>query len=144
MKKILINFRSRLPVFALLPALLLLPSACSIHRPEIQQGNIITDDMIAKLQPGMTRRQVVFVLGTPTIRDPFHRDRWDYVYSLDAGEDGSVIRRRHLVLYFNKDDTLQRHTLSGASDTANSDATNSDATTGGDAAAGASDRGEQE
>ena len=58
----------------------LLVSACgplSPYRADVQQGNVVTQDMIAKLQPGMTRSQVRFALGTPLIVDPFRQDRWD-------------------------------------------------------------------
>jgi len=77
----------------------------SPYRIDIQQGNVVTQDMVAKLKPGMTRQQVRFVLGTPPIVDPFHPDRWDYVYYLNRG--GKVIEHRRLVLLFNGD-TLKR------------------------------------
>jgi outer membrane protein assembly factor BamE len=68
------------------------------HRIEIQQGNVVTQDMIAKLKPGMTRQQVRFVMGTPPIVDPFRSDRWDYVYYLKKGDE--IIQHRRLVLLF--------------------------------------------
>ncbi len=52
-----------------------------VYRITIQQGNVITQEMIDQLKPGMTKRQVRFVLGTPLIDDPFVLDRWDYYYS---------------------------------------------------------------
>lgn len=54
-----------------------------MHVVDIQQGTIITPEMVAQLKPGMTRSQVRFVMGTPTIGDPFHQSRWDYIYTLD-------------------------------------------------------------
>ena len=54
-------------------------SAC-VYRPDIKQGNFLKPDMVAQVKPGMTEAQVRFVLGPPMIRDPFHPDRWDYVY----------------------------------------------------------------
>src|SRR3989338_447095 len=68
-------------------------SACSIpslqfpgvYKIDIQQGNIITQEMIDQLRPGMTKRQVIFVMGAPVVRDPFDQDRWDYVYSYQPG-----------------------------------------------------------
>ena len=54
-------------------------SAC-VYRPDIKQGNFLKPNMIAQVKPGMTEAQVRFVLGPPMIRDPFHPDRWDYVY----------------------------------------------------------------
>lgn len=50
------------------------------YRPDVQQGNWITSDEVAQLQPGMTREQVKFILGTPTLQDVFRTDRWDYPY----------------------------------------------------------------
>ncbi|MGH8641543.1 MAG: outer membrane protein assembly factor BamE [Burkholderiales bacterium] len=84
----------------------LLVSACDLltpYRAEIQQGNVVTQEMIAKLQPGMTRSQVRFALGTPLVVDPFRKDRWDYVYMLM--KQGEVKERRRIVVVF-KDDTL--------------------------------------
>jgi len=72
---------------AALIAVLLL-SACGVpripgltpYKPEIQQGNYISQELIAQVKPGMTREQVRFLLGTPLLTDIFHADRWDYVY----------------------------------------------------------------
>ncbi len=50
------------------------------YRIEIQQGNYISQEMVAQLKPGMTKEQVRFILGTPMVTDIFHSDRWDYVY----------------------------------------------------------------
>jgi len=52
----------------------------SPYRMEIQQGNYVTQDMVARLKPGLTRDQVRFVLGTPLVSDIFHEERWDYVF----------------------------------------------------------------
>lgn len=70
---------------------LLAQSACSIPRPSlprvhkvtVQQGNVITQEMIDRLRPGMTRSQVAFVMGEPVLRNPFVDSRWDYIYTLD-------------------------------------------------------------
>src|SRR3990172_12016282 len=61
-------------------ALLAMAGCISPYKIEIQQGNVVTQEMIDKLKPGMTRSQVRFVLGTPLVTDPFHPQRWDYVY----------------------------------------------------------------
>ena len=71
------------------------------YRIDIQQGNVVTQDMIDKLKPGMTRHQVRFVMGTPPIADPFHKDRWDYVYYLNRA--GKVVEHRRLILLFDGD-----------------------------------------
>ena len=75
------------------------------HKIDIQQGNYVTQDMVAKLKPGMSRSQVRFALGTPLVADPFHPDRWDYVYVLQ--KKGEVVEQRRIVVVF-KDDTLLR------------------------------------
>lgn len=53
-----------------------------VYKLNIDQGNIITQEMVNKLQPGMSRSQVQFVMGSPLLADPFHEDRWDYIYTL--------------------------------------------------------------
>src|SRR5687768_18001820 len=70
----------------------------SAHKIDIQQGNYVTQDMVAKLSPGMSRSQVRFALGTPLIVDPFHADRWDYVYVLQ--KKGRTIEQRQIVIVF--------------------------------------------
>ena len=73
----------------------------SPHRIDIQQGNYVTQDMVAKLKPGMTKSQVRFALGTPLIVDPFHSDRWDYIYVLQ--KRGRVVEQRRIVVLFQGD-----------------------------------------
>lgn len=72
---------------------------------EIQQGNVITKEMLAKLQPGMTRNQVRFVLGTPLMVDPFRTNRWDYIYSMR--KRGEMVEHRQLKVFF-EDDKMVR------------------------------------
>ena len=69
-----------------------------VHRINIQQGNVISQNMVDKLRPGMTRRQVQFVLGNPIIDDQLDQDRWDYVYSMKVG--GSEPIKVKLQVYF--------------------------------------------
>jgi outer membrane protein assembly factor BamE len=75
------------------------------YRMDIQQGNVVTQEMISKIQPGMTRSQVRFALGTPLVVDPFRTDRWDYVYQYHTA--GVVTEHRKIAVIF-KDDTLLR------------------------------------
>ena len=72
-----------------------------VYRPDIQQGNIIEQDMLDRLKPGMDKNQVKFIMGTPAVADPFHSNRWDYVYSYSKG--GARREQRHLTLYFEDD-----------------------------------------
>ena len=69
-----------------------------VYKIDIQQGNAISSEMLMKLKPGMTKAQVRFVLGTPLIRDTFHKERWDYVYVMRVKD--IVIEKRHVVLNF--------------------------------------------
>lgn len=76
-------------------------TAC-VFRIDIQQGNLLEDADVARIEVGMTRSQVQFVLGTPMIADSFHRDRWDYAYYLTRGRSKDV-DRRWIVVYFEND-----------------------------------------
>lgn len=95
----------RLSLFAAL--LLSLLSACSIpklispYRTDVQQGNFVTQDAVDKLQVGMTRNQVKFLLGTPLIQDAFHTDRWDFTYQLFR--DRKLVQSKHFTVYFKND-----------------------------------------
>jgi outer membrane protein assembly factor BamE len=90
-----------------LGALLLALAGCSslkfpgVYRISVQQGNIVDQDMRSKLEPGMTRRQVRFVMGSPLIEDTFNPNRWDYYYSLRTGDNELI--RKHLTLTFDGD-----------------------------------------
>ena len=81
------------------------PKWSIVYQPEIQQGNIVNQELVNRLRPGMDRRQVQFVMGTPLLVDVFHQDRWDYYYSIDPSE-GDYEEQR-LSLYF-QDDRLVR------------------------------------
>lgn len=88
--------------------LALLLCGCSIselpfvYHPDIQQGTVITQEMVKRLEPGMTREQVRFVLGSPLLDTPFHQDRWDYVYRLEPG-DGGPLESYRLTVFFSDD-----------------------------------------
>ena len=71
-----------------------------VYKISIPQGNIITQEMVDQLRPGMTKRQVIFVMGTPLVRDPYRQDRWDYVYNFQPG-GGERGQERLSVLFEN-------------------------------------------
>ena len=85
---------------------LLLVAGCGVpripgitpYKPDIQQGNFVSQDMVQQLKPGMTREQVRFLLGTPLLTDIFHADRWDYVYWREAANGKRESRK--LALFF--------------------------------------------
>lgn len=58
-----------------------------VYRIDVQQGNVVTEEMLRKLNPGMSRQQVRFVLGSPLLIDTFQPDRWYYVYSFKSGNE---------------------------------------------------------
>ena len=75
------------------------------YKIEVQQGNYIDSSMISLLKLNMTRDQVVYILGTPLVTDPFNLDRWSYVYL--EGQTGNTEKKRDITLIF-KDDKLVR------------------------------------
>ena len=75
-----------------------------VYKVDIQQGNVVTQDMIDQLRPGMTRSQVRFIMGNPLITDTFHADRWDYLYSIQPG--GRERQQERVSLVFNANDQL--------------------------------------
>ena len=80
------------PVVLLMILALAMSSGC-VYRANISQGNLIKEDDLAQLEVGMTRNQVRFLLGTPMVDDPFHANRWDYVYYLKVGREDAVAKR---------------------------------------------------
>lgn len=80
-----------------------------VYRLDIHQGNVVTQDMMDQLRPGMTKRQVAFILGAPLLMDPFHDDRWDYVYSNQP--NGESLTQNSVSLVFQNDElvSLQGH-----------------------------------
>lgn len=96
------NLRNGVAVCVLAAAL----SACGTtkwgfpYRADIQQGNWVTAEQVARLEQGMTREQVRYVLGTPTLQDPFHVNRWDYPYYNKPGY-GAADERRFTVWFEN-------------------------------------------
>ncbi len=95
--------------FLIVLALAVLSTACGgtpfwlpkAHKIDIQQGNLISDEQIASLQKGMSREQVIRVIGEPVMESPFNQDRWDYSYT--RGEAGEHVTASNLVIYFEKD-----------------------------------------
>lgn len=76
-----------------------------VYRPTIQQGNVVKQEQVNELRPGMSKRQVKFVLGTPMLIDVFHANRWDYLYTIGRGSTPDEIQR--LTVFF-QDERLVR------------------------------------
>jgi len=75
-----------------------------VYRMDIHQGNIVTQEMVDQLKPGMNQRQVAFILGTPLIKDPFNDHRWDYLYSNEPG--GQARMQKRITLVFENDELV--------------------------------------
>ena len=82
-----------------------LPAMISPYKIDIQQGNVVTQEMVDKLKAGQTRSQVRFVLGSPLVVDMFRDDRWDYIYLLQR--QGKPDERRRLTVLFDGDKLLR-------------------------------------
>lgn len=100
---------TKLTLSSLTLAGLLALNGCStiipgVYKIDIQQGNVVTQDMIDQLRPGMTRSQVRFIMGNPLITDTFHADRWDYLYSIQPG--GGHRQQERVTLTFDANDRL--------------------------------------
>ena len=79
--------------------------ALTLYRPEVVQGNFVSKEQVAALQPGMTRLQVRDILGTPLVTSVFHQNRWDYIFTMKR--QGVEPQRYRLTAYF-EGDTLAR------------------------------------
>lgn len=87
----------RIPFLFITLLITSLTSGCA-YKPDVQQGNSFDDKAISQLKVGMTQQQVVFIMGTALLKDPFHQNRWDYIYSIAKGR--AKAERRLITLYF--------------------------------------------
>ena len=76
-----------------------------VHRIDIPQGNVVTQDMLDRLEPGLNKRQVTYIMGSPMLVDVFNQEEWIYLYSFQPGGGDRVQRR---VSLFFDDDRLVR------------------------------------
>ena len=86
----------------------LIMSSCSYFSPykvPVLQGNIIEDEDVEKLTVGQTKEQVQFILGTAVIKDPFHNKRWDYINSVQIGND--IVTERRLTVFFDENGLVE-------------------------------------
>jgi outer membrane protein assembly factor BamE len=80
------------------------PGVPFVHKVDVQQGNVITQEMVGQLRLGMNKKKVRFVMGTPIIKDTFHSNRWDYIYTFKEG--GGSTERHLITALFNEDEKL--------------------------------------
>ena len=92
------NTMRKILVLALIFSTLAFGSGC-VYRANISQGNLIKQEELDQVEIGMTKNQVVFLLGTPMIDDPFSRNRWDYVYFLKVGHNAAGQKRWVTILF---------------------------------------------
>lgn len=88
--------------------LLLLISGCSIpkiYQVVISQGNLVDQEMLDKLEVGMTESQVKFVMGTPLISDTFYPNRWDYFTSVTQGD--KTYTNQKITLFFEENKLIK-------------------------------------
>jgi outer membrane protein assembly factor BamE len=84
-------------LFGAIAAISLNACAFIYHQP-VQQGNVLEQKDIDLLQPGMTKRQVNLIIGTPAIISPFSQDRWDYVFTFR--DSRNVVDRKNFTVIF--------------------------------------------
>ncbi|ORU91425.1 MAG: cell envelope protein SmpA [Cycloclasticus sp. symbiont of Poecilosclerida sp. N] len=68
-----------------------------IYKIDVKQGNLVSQEMINQLRPGMDKKQVKFILGTPLLIDPFHKNRWDYFYDLKKSGKQDTKKRATII-----------------------------------------------
>ena len=89
-------------LIALLSTMTLSLAAGCVYQASLSQGNLLKQTDLDQVKVGMTRNQVRFLLGTPMIDDPFHEERWDYVYYLKVGREDATFKR-WVSIYFDGD-----------------------------------------
>jgi outer membrane protein assembly factor BamE len=85
-------------LLAILTACTLLSACGLVYKIDVQQGNYVTEDNVAKLKNGMTKAEVKQILGTPLLADVFHANRWDYYFS--NVKNGKAADRKRLTIVF--------------------------------------------
>ena len=75
-----------------------------VHKIDIQQGNVITQDMLGSLEQGMDKKRIKYIMGTPSIRDTFNYSTWDYFFSHRFKDEYTESRR--ITLHFDDNEKL--------------------------------------
>ncbi len=100
----MLTMQKRLLVITLLITAML-TSGC-VYQAALSQGNLLDQEDVDQVEVGMTRGQIRFLLGTPMIDDPFHEDRWDYIYFLRIGNEKATFKR-WISIHFDGDTVTQ-------------------------------------
>jgi outer membrane protein assembly factor BamE len=93
-------------ILSLLLSFALVSASGCVYQAALSQGNFLKQEELDQVEVGMTRSQVRFLLGTPMIDDPFHQDRWDYVYYLRIGREEATFKR-WVSIYFTGDNVSE-------------------------------------
>jgi outer membrane protein assembly factor BamE len=94
--------RTTIPVLLLAAASALTLGAChAIYVPDVQQVNLLIAKNVTQLKPGLTKQQVVALLGSPSVVSPFNSNQWNYVATMQ--HRGGTVKERTLTLYFDND-----------------------------------------
>ena len=100
--------KSRCEIYALLTIITIFflnSCASNFYQVPIAQGNIISLEMLSKLEKGLTKVQVQYIMGTPSVQDPFNSSKWDYIgYEIIGNE---LLREVHYSLYFQEDKLIK-------------------------------------
>jgi len=90
----------RLPILTVLLGIATLAGCAfpGVYKLNVQQGNIVTHDMLEQPEAGMNQRQVEYVMGTPVIQNPYQQQRWDYIYTLEQRD--KITKRYHIKVFF--------------------------------------------
>lgn len=84
---------------------LLLNGCAVVYKLDVQQGNLLNKSAVDSLKPGMTKRQVSLVMGSPALTSPFSQNRWDYVSSIRRGRRS--METKDLILFFEHDSLVR-------------------------------------
>ena len=77
-----------------------------VYKVEVQQGNLLTEDDLDKVEIGMSKRQITYLIGSPNVIDPFHQDRWEYIFTLKPGRGD--YKENKVTFVFDKEDKLTK------------------------------------
>jgi outer membrane protein assembly factor BamE len=98
--------RKTLPLLAIAGAALLALGGCRVlYQPDVQQGNLLIGTHVDQLKPGLTKQQVLALLGSPSVVSPFDQNQWHYVATMQRR--GGKIQQRDLTLYFDNDSLVR-------------------------------------
>lgn len=78
---------------------------CAVYKIDVQQGNLVSQEMLDQLELNMPSQKVRFIMGTPLVVDVFHQNRWDYIYNFQPG--GKERQQRRISLFFENEQLVR-------------------------------------